>query len=128
MPSVIATLKQRWAARLRSITKPSPAARYANKLIRGGPDRFDAIEVHGVRQFPNATDPARTYCEIDSDNPQFFSVYLHCVEGGVMCCADLPTRRKALHYARAIARRYCWSLYDHCPTTPRDGAQHPRPE
>ncbi|WP_333986793.1 hypothetical protein [Burkholderia cepacia] len=127
MPSVIATLKRRWAARLRSITKPSPAARYANKLIRGAPDRFDAIEVHGVRQFPNATDPARSYCEIDSDNPQFFSVYLHCVEGGVMCCADLPTRPKALRYARAIARRYCWPLYDHCPTTPRDGGQHPTP-
>ncbi|WP_321872988.1 hypothetical protein [Burkholderia ubonensis] len=126
MSSVIAMLKRRWAARIRSaITRPSPAARDANKLIRSAPGRFDAIEVHGVRQFTDATNPARSYCEIDSDNPQFFSVYLHCVDGGVMCCADLPTRRHALRYARAIARRYGWPVYDYCPTTSLGMSQHP---
>ncbi|WP_147364322.1 hypothetical protein [Burkholderia pseudomallei] len=126
MPSVIAMLKRRWAARIRSATtRPSPAARYANKLIRDEPSRFDAIEVHGVRQFTDAINPARSYCEIDHDHPDFFSVYLHCVCGGVMCCADLPTRRNALRYARAIAHRYGWPVYDYCPTIPRDAGQHP---
>lgn len=98
MSSVIAMLKRRWAARIRSaITRPSPAARYANQLIRDEPCRFDAIEVHGIRQFTDATNPARSYCEIDHDHPEFFSVYLHCVGGGV--CAAPIYQRAGTHCA-----------------------------
>ncbi|RQQ22500.1 hypothetical protein DF111_34065 [Burkholderia stagnalis] len=53
---------------------------------------------------------------MDDDDPSFFSVYLHHVDGGVTCCADLPTHQRALRYARAIAHRYGWPLYDYSPT------------
>lgn len=119
MPSVIATFKRRVAARRRVATKPFPAVRYANSLIRDAPGRFDAVEIHGVRQLPDAADPAQTWCEVDDDNPSFFSVYLHCVAGGVICCADLPTHRRALRYARAIARRCGWPACDYIPTQAR---------
>ncbi|MDN7629700.1 hypothetical protein [Burkholderia cenocepacia] len=115
MSSVIAALKRRGAARFRAATSPLPAIHYANRLIRDAPGRFDAVEIHGVRHFPNAADPARTCCEVDDDNPSFFSVYLHFVTGGVMCCADLPTHLDALHCARVIARRHGWPVYDYCP-------------
>lgn len=117
MSSVIAALKRRAAARFRAATNPLPAIRYANRLIRDAPGRFDAVEIHGVRQFPDAVDQARTCCEVDDDNPSFFSVYLHFVTGGVMCCADLPTHPDALHCAHVVARRHNWPVYDYCPTT-----------
>lgn len=117
MPPVIAMLKRRVAVRVRAAAKPFPAVRYANRLIRDAPGQFDAVEIHGVRQFPDAANPARTCCEVDDDNPSFFSVYLHFVAGGVICCADLPTHRRALRYTRVIARRYGWPVFDFCPTT-----------
>lgn len=113
MSSVITTLKRREAVRFRAATSPLPAIRYANRLIRDARGRFDGVEIHGVRQFPDATDPARTYCEVDDDNPSFFSVYLHFVDGGVMCCADLPTHHAALRCADVIAHRYGWPVHDY---------------
>nr|WP_223959698.1 hypothetical protein [Burkholderia diffusa] len=123
MSSVIAMLKWRVAARRRAAIKPFPAVRYANRLIRNDPAGFDAVEIHGVRRFPDATDPVQICCEVDNDNPSFFSIYLHYVDGGVMCCADLPTHRRALRYARAVARRYRWPLYDYSPTHARPDQQ-----
>ncbi|WP_369050904.1 hypothetical protein [Burkholderia gladioli] len=54
---------------------------------------------------------------MDDENPSFFSVYLHFVAGGVMCCADLPAHPDALHCAHVIARRHRWPIYDFCLTT-----------
>ncbi|WP_423378741.1 hypothetical protein [Burkholderia sp. LMG 32019] len=125
MPSVIAGLKRRRTALVLAATRSLPAIRYATRLIRNVPGQFDAVEIHGVRQFHDADDPSRTCCEVDDDDPEFFSVYLHCVSGGVACCADLPTHRKALRYAKAIARRYGWPVYDCCP--PRNNDTHPAP-
>ncbi|WP_157129839.1 hypothetical protein [Burkholderia pseudomallei] len=117
MSSVIATLKRRSAARCCAATSPLPAIRYVSRLIRDAPGRFDAVEIHGVRQFPDPSDPTRSCCEVDDDNPSFFSVYLHFATGGVMCCADLPTHPDALRYAHVIARRHRWPVYDFCPAT-----------
>ncbi|MDN8037885.1 hypothetical protein [Burkholderia vietnamiensis] len=119
MSSVTAMLRRRSAARLRAARSPLPAIRYINRLIRNAPHQFDAIEIHGVRQFPDASDPARRYCEVDNDHPSFFSVYLHLVKGGVTCCADLPTHRVARHCAAVVARRHGWPVYDCCPTRAR---------
>lgn len=123
MPSILAALKRRQTARFDATARSSPAIRFAQKLIRRFRAQFDAVEIHGVRQFPDVSDPARTCCEVDDANPSFFSVYLHCVAGGVACCADLPTYRMALRYAKAIARRYGWPVYDCCP--PRNNGIRP---
>lgn len=119
MSSVIASLKRRGAVRFRAATTLLLPLRHAYKLIRRAPGRFDAVEIQGVRQFPDTADPARTCCEVDNDNPSFFSVYLHFVDGGVICCADLPTHQEALDCAGASARRYGWPAYDYCPTRTR---------
>ncbi|WP_367188828.1 hypothetical protein [Burkholderia sp. Ed8] len=125
MPSVIATLKRRRTSLVLAAKNPLPAIRYATRLIRNALGQFDAVEIHGVRQFANPSNPPETCCEVDDDNPSFFSVYLHCVSGGVACCADLPTHRKALRYAKAIARRCRWPVYDCYPQ--RDNDTRPAP-
>ncbi|WP_227874045.1 hypothetical protein [Cupriavidus metallidurans] len=92
--------------------KRFPSAGYGGTLIQEEPEQFDAVEVHGVRSYPDTSDPARTCCVVGDDNPAFFSVYLRHVEGGVMCCADLPTHDTALRYARSVARHHSWPVYD----------------
>ncbi|WP_175948121.1 hypothetical protein [Burkholderia pyrrocinia] len=119
MTSIIAMLKRRSTTRFRAMRSPLPAIRYINALIRDAPGRFDAVEIHGVRHFPDASDPTQTCCEVDDDHPSFFSVYLHFVTGGVTCCADLRTHSVALQCARVIARRHGWPVYDLCPTQGR---------
>lgn len=103
---------RRLLAAVPHVTKPFRSAGYADALIQEAPEQFDAVEIHGVRSFPDTSDPSRTCCVVDNDNPAFFSVYLHYLEGGVMCCADLPTHGTALRYARSVARRHCWPVYD----------------
>ncbi|WP_175787321.1 hypothetical protein [Burkholderia anthina] len=125
MPSVITMLKRRGATRFRLTTSPLPAIRYANRLIRNAPGRFNAIEIRGMRQFPDAADPEQTCCEVDDDNPSFFSIYLHYVDGGVTCCADMPTHSMAMLCAKATARRYDWPVYDCCPA--RNDSTRPSP-
>lgn len=119
MPSAITTLKRQLAARFRASRSPLPAIRYIRRLIRDTSGQFDAVEIHGVRQFADASDPTQTCCEVDNDNPSFFSVYLHFVTGGVTCCADLPTHSIALHCASVVARRHDWPLYDCYPAQAR---------
>ncbi|VWC75566.1 hypothetical protein BLA9940_04425 [Burkholderia aenigmatica] len=116
MLSAIAMLKRRLAARFRASRSPFPAIRSINRLIRDAPGQFDAVEIHGVRQFPDASDPARSCCEVDDDHPSFFSVYLHYVGGSLMCCADLPTHPIARRCADVIGRRHGWPVYDCYPT------------
>lgn len=108
----VSPLKRLLAAAPHVTTKRFPSAGYADALIEEKPEQFDAVEIHGVRSFPETSDPARTCCVVGDDNPAFFSVYLHYVEGGVMCCADLPTHGTALRYARSVARRHGWPVYD----------------
>ncbi|MGG2042845.1 hypothetical protein [Burkholderia gladioli] len=119
MPSITATLKRRLAGRFRAARSPFTAIRCINRLIRDAPGRFNAVEIHGVRQFRDAGDPMQTCCEVDNDDPSFFSVYLHCVAGGVLCCADLPTHPVALHCAGVVAHRHGWPVYDRYPTQAR---------
>ncbi|MGK8203114.1 hypothetical protein ACRS8P_28105 [Burkholderia cenocepacia] len=86
---------------------------YATEVIDGTPERFDAIEIQGVREEIDLIDPAKSCCEVDNQNPQFFSVYLHEVEGGVVCVADLATHELAVAYAEQLAGHYDWAIYDY---------------
>ncbi|WP_416268266.1 hypothetical protein SD235_11425 [Burkholderia cepacia] len=86
---------------------------YATEVIDGTPERFDAIEIQGVREEIDLIDPAKSCCEVDNRTPQFFSIYLHEVEGGVACVADLATYELAVAYAEQLADRYDWAIYDY---------------
>lgn len=88
---------------------------YADDVIAGAPEKFDAIEVSGVTE---TQDGDQSVCERTADNPQFFSIYLHQVEGGVQCVADLETRDKALAYAKELSDKYDWPVTDLTPPPP----------
>ena len=75
----------------------------------GAVELYDAVEVHGVRDC--YTSGQVTVCEVDDDNPEFFSVYAHLREGGVECLEDFPTAAAAIEYGSALAARESWPLY-----------------
>lgn len=67
---------------------------------------FDALEIHGVRDLAPALGrdaDGSTWCEVDDQNPQFFSVYAHLAEGGVECLEDFKTLAQAEAWANAHA-------------------------
>lgn len=83
--------------------------RYADSIIKNPAD-YDGIEIHGVRNLNAPDDPAGTMCEVDDETPEFFSVYAHCVYGGVECIGDFGTRALAEQYGREIAQKYGWPV------------------
>jgi hypothetical protein len=72
------------------------------------PSLYDAVEVHGVRdlQEPDRVEKHGTICEVDDDDPQFFSVYAHLREGGCECIGDFETAADAVAYGMLIGCHY----------------------
>lgn len=62
-------------------------------------DHWDDVEVHAV-WCEDGTDTCEP-CDKDED-ATFFSVYLHQLEGGIQCVADLPTREAAESLAELL--------------------------
>ncbi len=69
------------------------------------PARFDAYEVHGVREFGDGGDK---FCEqVSDDEAQFWSLYGHAPGRGPDCIGDFATREHAEEVlARITGRRY----------------------
>lgn len=64
----------------------------------------------------NYEDLASTACEVDNENPQFFSVYVHLKEGGVECVGDFGTHLLAGQYAKELSMKYGWPVHDFVET------------
>lgn len=88
--------------------------RYAENIIQGEPTRYDAIEVHGVCNLNEDDDPEGTYYVIDNENPEIFSVYLHCAEGGIESVGDFSKPCMAMEYAEELSSRYQWPVSNYC--------------
>lgn len=86
--------------------------RYAD-AVDFNPNEYDAIEIHGVRDFSPPGDTSGTCCEVCDDDPQFFSVYGHCKAGGVECLGDHGRYLLAVSYAVELSGKYTWPIYDH---------------
>jgi hypothetical protein len=84
--------------------------RYANGVINGRPQDFDAIEVQGVRSEQTGAD-SFVY-EVDNVTPEAFSTYLHSPMGGVQACGDFTFREDAQMYARELANLHGWPIHD----------------
>ena len=69
------------------------------------PTRFDAYEVHGVREFDDGNGK---YCEqVPDEEAEFWSLYGHIPGQGVDCIGNFKTRDAAEEiYARITGRRY----------------------
>lgn len=86
---------------------------YAETIIGDRAHDYDALEIQGVCDIGDPNDPNGTCCEVDNDNPQFFSVYAHLVRGGVECVGDFGTHALALKYARILRIQYGWTIFDY---------------
>lgn len=72
---------------------------------------FDNFEVHGCKEFSSGKSPFKeSYVEqVDDDEAEFWSVYIHIVGGGLECIADCPTKEIALsltNLLEACCKRY----------------------
>lgn len=81
---------------------------YADTIMVGRGEEFDAFEVHGV-----VTKEA--CCEVDDANPEFYSVYAHLREGGVECVGDFSNLNAARGYAVFLEAAYGYPLHDYLP-------------
>jgi hypothetical protein len=99
-----------------AVRKPSSEVNswYADSIIGGNPSAYDAVEVHGVRNINDPNDSEETHYEIVDlgDEPELYSVYLHCVDGGIECVGDFSAYEHALAYANELASTYSWKVMD----------------
>jgi len=64
--------------------------------------KWDDVHVSGCKNF-HAIDHDDTWAEqVDDDQAEFWSVFLHDVNGGVFCVADVPTKKQALLLSHLI--------------------------
>lgn len=89
-------------------------SRYADSIIAGDPSQYDAIEVHGVRNINDPDDPDGTHYEVDDEDPELYSAYLHCVGGGIECVGDFSSHSLAMGYAHELSAQYQWRISSHC--------------
>lgn len=83
---------------------------YAETIITNPAD-FDALEVHGVRDLNEPASDKGTQCEVDDEDPQFFSVYAHLVEGGVECVGDFERMAEASAYGERLGKQHGWPVH-----------------
>ncbi len=76
------------------------------------PIAYDAVEVHGVRDTGPLPDGS-TCCEVDDDQPQFFSVYGHLREGGVECIGDFDTKELDRAAAMELNAKFGLTIWDY---------------
>lgn len=93
--------------------------RYADSLITGNTHLYHGLEIHGVRDQNEPDDPMGTCCEVDDENPEFFSVYARykpnqvngCIE--VLCVGDFSDYVMAKDYACELSRAHRWPIHDY---------------
>ena len=93
--------------------------RYADSIIGCFAHQYDAVQVHGVRNFASGTDDGTCY-EIDNVAPTSFSVYVHLKDGGLDCVGDFSDYDDAYKYAGEISSAYEWPVTSFVPTEIRD--------
>jgi hypothetical protein len=69
------------------------------------------IEVHGVVR--EAIDGSNWICDVNDENPEFFSAYAHLCEGGVECIGDFKTHQEAIDYAKHIAEQHIYDVVNY---------------
>lgn len=96
------------------VTRPEPEIfdRYAHNIIAGNPRSYDALEVHGVRNFADGADDSAVY-EVDNINPTSFSVYVHIKDGGLECVGDFTRYVDAEEYGAELALEYGWPVHNY---------------
>lgn len=88
---------------------------YAETIIHD-PELYFQVEVCGVRDI-SELDAESTCCEVDNENPQFYSAYARLHEGECECIGDFSRIEDARQYAKKIAIKYGWKIRDWLSTS-----------
>ncbi|WP_211080323.1 hypothetical protein [Burkholderia sp. Tr-862] len=114
-PEYVALLREALAAKNAELQRVSETMdeRFADAIIGSRPERFDALEIQGVSEFVDPSNPDASFCEVDNGSPQFFSVYVHYRTGGVECVGDHGSHELAAAYANALSETHGWPIYDY---------------
>lgn len=83
--------------------------RYADSIVGSNRQLYDALEVHGVRNYATGIEDG-THYEIDNINPISFSVYAHVKDGSVECVGDFTRYTDATKYGKELSSAYNWPL------------------
>jgi hypothetical protein len=86
--------------------------RYADSVIGCYARHYDAVEVHGVRNFASGTGDGTCY-EIDNLTPTSFSIYVHLKDGGLDCVGDFGKYDDAVQYGAQVSAEYGWPVRNH---------------
>ena len=82
-------------------------------LLESKPELYVSIEIHGVKgEFdPEANE---TICEVDDDNPQFFSAYTRDLNNEAYCIADagMSKLEDLRTLTKNLAARHNWEYQD----------------
>jgi len=82
--------------------------RYAHSIVGDNPDRYDTVEVHGVRNYSLQDDA--THCQIDNLDSTAFSVYVRIKSGGLECVGDFTHYADAERYGGDLSVEYSWPV------------------
>jgi hypothetical protein len=83
--------------------------RYADSVVSCYAHLYDAVEVHGVRNYADVGEDATCY-EIDNLTPTSFSVYVHLKNGGLDCVGDFGRYADASKYGAEVSATYGWPV------------------
>lgn len=88
--------------------------KYANDIIDGHPELYNAIEIHGVVKLVGSDLPGGEWIELNDEKPNQYCVYLHMVSGGISCVGDFSTHELAVAYAEELSVQYNWVIRNFC--------------
>lgn len=88
--------------------------KYANDIIDGHPELYNAIEIHGVVKQVGPDIPGGEWIELNDERPNQYCVYLHMVSGGISCVGDFSTHELAVAYAEELSVQYNWVVRNFC--------------
>jgi hypothetical protein len=67
---------------------------------------WDAIEIHPVKEIEKGI-----YETVEEEEGIFWSVYLHQLNGGLKCIADVKTKIEAMNFAELIENSANYKVY-----------------
>jgi hypothetical protein len=90
-------VKVKFSFELKRKSTKNNSLQYLKFIPEEAETKWDEIEINPIVEDENG------YCDVVNEGKEtFWSVYLHQLNGGVKCIADLPTKEHALKFSQLI--------------------------
>lgn len=89
--------KVKFSFELKRKSAKKNSVQYLKFIPEEAESKWDEIEINPIVEDENG------YCEVVNEGEElFWSIYLHQLNGGVKCIADLPIKEDALKFSQLI--------------------------